>query len=1258
MPNLIGTAPDQVPVNGFLGNMAFQNKEGVVVDLLSTTTLSVSGNVGIGTTTPKVRLQVTSATTADPPTLGVASGTAYFTNNNDAYGLLTGLRGNGDAWLQAQRTDATATAYNILLNPSGGNVGIGITSPAYKLHVASTSGYVSAFKGTTAANSGILVGNTAGDTSVQTLASGDGFIFSDTGKYLAFGANGASEKMRITAAGDVGIGTSSPGARLVVSDAGTGFVSFAPANASTSLVMRLGYNTDYSQITADSFGGNLLIGADESNTKANSFIAFRTDATERMRVDNVGNVGIGTSAPAARLHVVNSVIGNQFRIQDNTTDSTAKYGTATFGHYTNAQAGILGLGAAALSASNTIYIGGGFGTLNAATAIQFFTAANNTTLTGTERMRIDASGQVGIGVTPMTTGANGNLLQIGNPTTSAGSGLTVGSTTTADIQFSDATTGAGQYAGLIRYSHSTDHMALWTASAERMRIDNVGNVGIGTSSPSGKLQINGNFLRIDQSGSNAAFLGNAADLITGAPAGAGLRFDGTALRIAASSTEIAQFTSGGNFGIGTSSPSFRLQVETDTNANAGAFIRNSNTGTAASGNLTVASLVGNILIRAHSAANSVWPNSTLISSDSGFTGGLNIAQAGANPILLWTNGSERMRITSAGDVGIGTTTPQGRLEVASADAITSLWVDTQNAGVSASNYSQVILADNNALRSWWRNVRDGSGKTAFGYNNHLAFLSGASDNVGTERMRIDASGNLGIGNSAPGYRLVVNASGTGTNLVSTFTTNVTGSYLGFFDGTTTDRPLVGAVGDNFVVRTAVGEAARIDSSGRMLVGRTSALNNGTIEALGTARQAFVGQVTNNANSLFQGFNAAGTATFYATGSGDVFLNSITALGTGPLTIGVNGAERVRISASGQLLVGTTTTSPNVPTGSIEFVGGAHLSSGTYGRLWRAGQAIGSATYAGLYGMASTYNAYYNAGWKSIGGGTASAITIDEGIYSFSNSNTVGAADAALTWTTRMTIGTSGNVGIGTTSPAGRLAVSSATGNAGFNYGTSASPERANLWYDTDGTGWKFNIGKVQSGTFTTQMTFQDNGNVGIGTSSPGALLQLNKASGAADLRLSVGGTLYANIYASSSDVSVLSITAIPLIFGTNNTERARISAAGGFSVGTTTDAGVGNILASGNVTAYSDIRVKDNVEQITGALGRVQRIRGVTYTRTDLEDTERRYAGVIAQEIEEVLPEAIFDSGELKAVDYNATIGLLIEAIKELTARVAQLEGK
>jgi hypothetical protein len=102
----------------------------------------------------------------------------------------------------------------------------------------------------------------------------------------------------------------------------------------------------------------------------------------------------------------------------------------------------------------------------------------------------------------------------------------------------------------------------------------------------------------------------------------------------------------------------------------------------------------------------------------------------------------------------------------------------------------------------------------------------------------------------------------------------------------------------------------------------------------------------------------------------------------------------------------------------------------------------------------------------------------------------------------------------------------------------------------------------------------------------------------------------------------------------------------------------GSIIAAGNVTAYSDIRIKANVETIPSALEKIDLIRGVTYTRTDLDDKEQRYAGVIAQEIEAVLPEAVRDLGDIKAVDYNATIALLIEAVKELALKVKTLEEK
>ena len=100
----------------------------------------------------------------------------------------------------------------------------------------------------------------------------------------------------------------------------------------------------------------------------------------------------------------------------------------------------------------------------------------------------------------------------------------------------------------------------------------------------------------------------------------------------------------------------------------------------------------------------------------------------------------------------------------------------------------------------------------------------------------------------------------------------------------------------------------------------------------------------------------------------------------------------------------------------------------------------------------------------------------------------------------------------------------------------------------------------------------------------------------------------------------------------------------------------GSIVAAGNVTAYSDIRIKANVETIPSALDKLDQIRVVTYTRTDLDDKEQRYAGVIAQEIEKVLPEAVRDLGNIKAVDYNATIGLLIQAVKELRDEVEALK--
>lgn len=99
----------------------------------------------------------------------------------------------------------------------------------------------------------------------------------------------------------------------------------------------------------------------------------------------------------------------------------------------------------------------------------------------------------------------------------------------------------------------------------------------------------------------------------------------------------------------------------------------------------------------------------------------------------------------------------------------------------------------------------------------------------------------------------------------------------------------------------------------------------------------------------------------------------------------------------------------------------------------------------------------------------------------------------------------------------------------------------------------------------------------------------------------------------------------------------------------------GAIVAGGNVTAYSDRRVKEDIIPITNSLDKVQELNGVTFRRTDLADKSRMYAGLIAQDVEEVLPEAV-EGNSMKRVDYNAVIGLLVESIKELKSEVDDLK--
>ena len=94
-----------------------------------------------------------------------------------------------------------------------------------------------------------------------------------------------------------------------------------------------------------------------------------------------------------------------------------------------------------------------------------------------------------------------------------------------------------------------------------------------------------------------------------------------------------------------------------------------------------------------------------------------------------------------------------------------------------------------------------------------------------------------------------------------------------------------------------------------------------------------------------------------------------------------------------------------------------------------------------------------------------------------------------------------------------------------------------------------------------------------------------------------------------------------------------------------------SVTAGGDVTAFSDMRIKHDIETIEGALAKVSDMRGVYFKRNNGEAG----TGVIAQEIENILPEVVKDS-EYKSVAYGNMVGILIEAIKELKAEVEKLK--
>lgn len=140
----------------------------------------------------------------------------------------------------------------------------------------------------------------------------------------------------------------------------------------------------------------------------------------------------------------------------------------------------------------------------------------------------------------------------------------------------------------------------------------------------------------------------------------------------------------------------------------------------------------------------------------------------------------------------------------------------------------------------------------------------------------------------------------------------------------------------------------------------------------------------------------------------------------------------------------------------------------------------------------------------------------------------------------------------------------------------------------------------------------------------------------------------------------------PLIFNPSSNQVQELAASDNLDMTSSGIVGVTSITATGTITAAdvnstSDINLKKNIKLIDNSISKVLQIKGVTF---DWSSSNQSSAGVIAQDVEKVLPEIVKESEGQKTINYNGLIGLLIEVVKnqqeqinDLTSRIEKLEG-
>ena len=295
------------------------------------------------------------------------------------------------------------------------------------------------------------VGEITIDTTKDTVVVHDG---------STVGGHPLAKENNPTFTGNMGIGTASPGTQLEIAGSASTLLRLDSSNGSGGVIRirNSGTDTHYFGSAADFITGGA---ANQTAIRSNSSILFGISGNEKVRIDSSGRVGIGTSSPSQSL----TLRGEQF-IETNSTAADSGNGI----YWQSTTSGWATSGAHAAIYGKRVNGSNGY--------LRFDTRSSGTTA---ERMRIDSSGNVGIG-----TASPGQLLHL----SSSGPRILLTQTSANSNAFLDAAT-----SGVLELSADDNNVAASSSmrfkvdGSEKLRIDSSGNVGIATTAPQANLDI-------------------------------------------------------------------------------------------------------------------------------------------------------------------------------------------------------------------------------------------------------------------------------------------------------------------------------------------------------------------------------------------------------------------------------------------------------------------------------------------------------------------------------------------------------------------------------------------------------------------------------------------------------------------------------------------------------------------------------------------------------------------------------------------------